>query len=146
MIPLIVLVVAFAVFRVVGFAFAYFATWQSSLRAALGVMFLLTASAHWGSRRADLIGMVPRGFGSPSVWVTVTGFAELMIAAGLQIRAIAFLVAIAAAAMLVCIFPANAKATREKLTIGGRPVPSFGARLVIQIVFLAALTAAAWPH
>jgi uncharacterized membrane protein len=145
MIPVFVLVAAFAVFRLLGFAVPYFADWQPSLRAALGVMFLLTASAHRGRRRADLLRMVPPGFGNAALWVTLTGIAEVLIAVGLQFPRIALFVAILAAVMLICIFPANAKAAREKLTIAGRPVPSFGVRLLIQIVFLAALAAAVWP-
>jgi len=36
------------------------------LRAALGIMFFLTASAHWGKRRPDLIRMVlPSAFSRP---------------------------------------------------------------------------------
>jgi len=145
MIPLIVLAVAFVVFRLAGFAVPYFANWQIALRAALGVMFLLTASAHWGRRRGDLVRMVPPAFGNAGLLVTLTGIAEILIAVGLQIPRVALLVAIDAAIMLICIFPANMKAAREKLTIGGRPVPPLGARLVIQLIFFAALAAAAWP-
>ena len=144
MIPLIVLVVAFAGFWLAGLGVAWFADWQHALRAALGAMFLLTASAHWGKRRPDLVRMVPRGFGNAGLWVTLTGIAELVIAAGLQVPATARAVALLAAAMLVAIFPANAKAAREGLTIGGRPVPRLGVRIAIQVVFLAALAAAAW--
>jgi len=146
MIPVIVLVIAFAAFWLAGFVVPYFADWQLALRAALGAMFLLTASAHWGSRRADLVRMVPRGLGDGAMWVTLTGIAEILIAMGLQVRFAALPVAAAAALMLVCVFPANAKAAREKLTIGGRPVPRLGLRLAIQVVFLGALAAAVWPH
>jgi uncharacterized membrane protein len=144
MIPLIVLVISFAVFRLTGFGVAYFSNWQHALRAALGVMFLFTASAHWGRRRPDLVRMVPAAFGDGSKWVRITGIAEGLIALGLQVPRAAMPVAIAAATMLVCIFPANLKAAREALTIGGRPVPGWKARLCIQIVFLAALAAAVW--
>jgi uncharacterized membrane protein len=144
MIPLIVLVVAFAVFRLVGFAVPYLADWQLSLRAALGVMFLLTASAHWGKRRADLVRMVPPNLGNREFWVTVTGIAEILIAIGLQVPRIAVIFAMIAFIMLLCIFPANARAAREKLTIAGRPVPNLGSRLAIQLVFLAALLASVW--
>jgi uncharacterized membrane protein len=146
MIPLIVLIVSFAVFRSAGLGLTYFADWQHALRAALGVMFLLTASAHWGSRRLDLIRMVPSTFGNAGAWVTLTGIAELLIAVGLQFSPVAPAVAIAAAAMLVCIFPANMKAAKERLTIGGRPVPTLGVRLAIQVVFLIALVLSAWPR
>jgi uncharacterized membrane protein len=146
MIPLIVLIVSFAVFRLAGFSVSYFADWQHALRAALGVMFLLTASAHWGSKRPDLIRMVPSAFGNAGAWVTLTGIAEVLIAVGLQFPLVAPAVAIAAAAMLVCIFPANMKAARERLTIGGRPVPQLGVRLAIQVVFLIALVSSVWPR
>src|ERR1700690_3555493 len=49
--PLMVLAISFVAFRLAGFEIAYFADWQNALRAALGVMFLLTALAHWGKRR-----------------------------------------------------------------------------------------------
>ena len=55
------------------------------------------------------------------------------------------LVAALAAGMLVCIFPANAKAAREHLTIGGKPVPGLAMRAGIQVVFLGALAASVWP-
>ena len=144
MVPLIVLVVSFGVFRLVGVWLPYLSDWQMSLRAALGVMFLLTASAHWGRRRPDLIRMVPPAFGDGGRWVTLTGIAELLIAAGLQVPIAAMPVAVFAAAMLVCIFPANVKAAREKLAIAGRAVPAFGPRLAIQGLFLGALAAAVW--
>ena len=145
MIPVFVLTVSFIAFRIAGLAVPYFAHWQLSLRAALGVMFLLTASAHWGKRRADLIRMVPRTLGNAPLWVTLTGVAELLIALGLQIPFIALPTAAFAAAMLICIFPANVKAAREHLSIAGRPVPALLPRLAIQAVFLTALTASVWP-
>jgi uncharacterized membrane protein len=144
MIPLIVLVVAFAAFRLAGLGVPYFADWQHALRAALGVMFLLTASAHWGKRRPDLVRMVPAGFGNAATWVTITGIAELLIAAGLQVPSAARWFGWAGFIMLIALFPANAKAARERLTIGGRPVPDVWTRAAIQIVFLVALAAAAW--
>ena len=146
MIPLIVLVISFAVFRLAGLGVAYFADWQHALRAALGLMFLLTASAHWGKRRSDLMRMVPRVFGAAGVWVTLTGVAELLIAVGLQLSRLAPIVAGMAAVMLVCIFPANIKAAQERLTIDGKPVPGLVVRLGIQTAFLFALAASAWPR
>jgi uncharacterized membrane protein len=144
MIPLIVLLVSFVGFRLAGFGVAYFADWQHALCAALGVMFLLTASAHRGKRRPDLVRMVPRGFGNAEAWVTMTGIAEALIAVGLQFPRTALPVAAAAVVMLVCLFPANLRAAREGLTIGGRPVPGWRLRLLIQIVFVTALVAAVW--
>jgi uncharacterized membrane protein len=144
MVPLIVLTVSFAAFRLVGIRLPYFADWQISLRAALGVMFLLTASAHWGRRRPDLIRMVPPAFGDGGKWVSATGIAEVLIAIGLQVPIAAIPAAVSAVVMLACIFPANMKAAREKLAIAGRAVPALGLRLAIQMVFLSALAAAVW--
>jgi hypothetical protein len=41
-------------FRTVGVEWVYFTGCNLALRIALGVIFLLAASAHWGKRRADL--------------------------------------------------------------------------------------------
>jgi len=65
---------------------------------------------------------------------------------GLQIRGVAPLVAAIAVVMLCCLFPANLKAAREHLTILRKPVLSAGPRLLIQLVFVAALIASAWPR
>jgi len=46
MAPLICLLVAFLVFLGLGLVVPYFADWHTALRAALGAMFLLTASVH----------------------------------------------------------------------------------------------------
>lgn len=60
MIPFAVLVIGFVAFRVVGvLSLPALDSWQPALRAALLPMFLITASAHWGKRRPDLVRMVP---------------------------------------------------------------------------------------
>ena len=141
MAPLIVLIAAFLVFRTLGFLLPYFADWHLALRAALGVMFLLTASAHQGKRRPDLIRMVPDNVGDPRTWVTLTGIAELAIAITLQIPRLAPFSASVAIVMLCCIFPANIKAAREHLTILGQPVPPIVPRILIQLIFIGALLA-----
>jgi len=147
MIPLCVLVVGFAVFLLLGhLGVHYFLAWQHALRAALGIMFLLTASAHWGKRRPDLIAMVPASFPGASMLVTVTGLAEIAGAVGLQIPAVAPFAVMGLFLMLIAIFPANVRAARHKLTIGGRAVPTLVPRTLIQIVFLGALWFAAFPR
>lgn len=146
MAPLICLVAAFVIFRIAGLEWRYFADWHHALRAALGAMFLLTASAHWGKRRSDLVRMVPKGVGNPGTWVSVTGVAEIAIAIGLQVQPLAPWVAALAVVMLCCLFPANLKAAREHLTIDGRPVLPAVPRLLIQLVFIVALVGSVWPH
>jgi uncharacterized membrane protein len=144
MAPLICLVASFLTFRGVGLFVPYFADWQIALRAALGAMFLLTASAHWGERRPDLIRMVPQGIGHAGTWVTVTGIAEIALAAGLQISQLAIWAATAGIVLLCCLFPANLKAARQQLTIRRRPVLPALPRLLLQLVFIGTLMAAVW--
>jgi uncharacterized membrane protein len=135
MAPLVVLITSFAAFRILGFGVPYFADWHHAPRAALGIMFLLTASAHWEKRRPDLVHMVPRGIGNAGLWVSVTGVAELAAAAGLQVPRMAQWAATAAIAMLCCLFPANMKATKAHLVILGKPVMGVGPRLGLQVIF-----------
>jgi uncharacterized membrane protein len=144
MAPLICLIASFLIFRAAGFFVPYFADGHIALRAALGAMFLLTASAHWGKRRPDLVRMVPQGIGNPGTWVTVTGVSEIALAAGLQIPQLARWAAVAGAIMLCCLFPANLKAAREHLTVDRRPVLPALPRLILQLVFVSALMAAIW--
>ena len=68
MAPLIVLVTCIVVFCLAGLAgLAAFRDFGFVLRAALGIMFLFAASAHWGKRRPDLIRMVPPVFPRPDL-------------------------------------------------------------------------------
>jgi uncharacterized membrane protein len=145
MAPLICLIAALLIFRILGLEWHYFANWHMAMRAALGAMFLLTASAHWGVRRTELIRMVPESMGNARIWVSLTGFAEIAIAAGLQIPRIALWTAGIAVIMLCCLFPANVKAAREHLTISRKPVMPVVPRLILQVFFIAALASSVWP-
>jgi uncharacterized membrane protein len=144
MAPLICLVTSYLLFLGVGLFVPYFADWHIALRAALGAMFLMTASAHWGERRPDLISMVPQGIGHAGIWVTVTGMAEIALALGLQIPQLALGAAAAGTMMLCCLFPANLKAASLHLTIHRRPVLPALPRLLLQLAFIGALIAAVW--
>jgi hypothetical protein len=78
MIPIVVLLASFAVLRLAGFlGVAALDNWNLSLRIALFLMFLLTASAHWGRGRPDLIRMVPAAFPAPATIITITGVLEI---------------------------------------------------------------------
>src|SRR5262245_56417488 len=81
------------------------AGWYTPLRLALAGMFLLTASAHWGRRRPDLVRMVPPAFPRPGVIVTLTGVLELLGAAGLLVRPLAPLAAGGLSLLLLAMFP-----------------------------------------
>lgn len=137
MIPFVVLVVGFCLFVAIGLTGNhYLADYRHALRPALAIMFLLTASAHWGGKRADLIRMVPAALARPDLLVTVTGLLEIAGAIGLLIPATAPIAAWCLALLLIAIFPANVHAARQKLTIGGRAVPQLKTRLCLQIVFI----------
>jgi uncharacterized membrane protein len=142
MAPLIALTTSFALFAALGLAgVPLLAGWLAPLRFALSVMFLLTASAHWGKRRPDLVRMVPPAFPRPDLLVTATGLLELAGAVGLLLRSTASYAAAGLTLLLVAMFPANIHAARAGLTIGGRPVPSLVPRTALQLLFLAATLA-----
>lgn len=140
MVPFYVLVGAFLLFKILGLiGLSYFEGWHSSLQGAVAVMLLLTASAHWGTKRPDLIRMVPPIFPKPGWIVTATGLLEIAGAIGILFPATSQATSIGLAVLLVAMFPANVRAAREHLTIGGRPVPKLPLRIVLQLVFLAAV-------
>jgi uncharacterized membrane protein len=142
MAPFIVLVTLFALLSILGhFQIPVAFGWWTSLRLALAGMFLLTASAHWGKRRPDLIRMVPTSFPRPDLLVTLTGVLEILGAIGLMLTKFAPYAALGLAFMLVAVFPANIHAAQQRLTIAGRPVEPLLPRALLQIVFLAATIA-----
>ncbi|HKE26103.1 MAG TPA: DoxX family protein [Bryobacteraceae bacterium] len=146
MIPFIVLVITTLILRVIGAAgVALLNSWTWSLRGGLALMFLFTASAHWGKRRGDLVAMVPSAFPRPDLMVSATGVLEILGAVGLLIPAIAPLASAGLALLLISLFPANVRAAREGLTIGGRPATALPLRTVLQLVFLVAVLAAGLP-
>jgi len=138
MAPFIVLVTLFVLLSVLGhFQLPIALGWWSSLRCALAAMFLLTASAHWGKRRPDLIAMIPPVFPKPDMLITLTGALEIIGAAGLMLPTAAPYSAL----MLLAVFPANVYAARKRLTIAGSQVPALFPRTLLQIVFLTATVA-----
>jgi uncharacterized membrane protein len=119
--------------------------WFTSLRIALAAMFLLTAWAHFGGLRPDLVRMVPPAFPRPDLVVTLTGLAEFAGAIGLLVPRVAPLAAASLAVLLVAMFPANIHAALHDVTLGGRPPTPIVLRTALQLVFLAAMVAAAAP-
>src|SRR5215475_4126614 len=111
MIPFIVLVLATLLLRGIGAAgVSLLHNWAWCLRGGLALMFLFTASAHWGKQRTDLIAMVPRAFRRPDLMVSATGVLEILGALGLLIPATAPIAAACLAMLLVALFPANVRA------------------------------------
>lgn len=142
MVPFIVLIALFVLLSALD-RFHIFAAygWWTSLRLALSGMFLLTASAHWGKRRPDLIRMVPPVLPRPELLVTVTGILEILGAIALMIPSVTHFAAFGLSLLLMAVFPANVHAARQCLTIAGRQVPALLPRMLLQIVFLAATVA-----
>jgi uncharacterized membrane protein len=146
MLPLLVLIASTLVLRAVGAAgVLVLESWSICLRGGLAAMFLLTASAHWGRRRRDLIQMVPAAFPRPDLIVTITGLLEILGAAGLLLPRTAGAAAACLAVLLVAMFSANVRAAQHRLTIGGKPATALPLRTLLQIVFVTALLAAGFP-
>ncbi|QQZ08411.1 DoxX family protein [Heyndrickxia vini] len=140
MAPFILLIVSFLIFRLIGFlGLSYFDDWETSLRMAVALMFIFTATAHWGKRRPDLIKMVPPALPNPEFIVTITGILEIVGAIGLLIPITSSIASIGLAILLIVMFPANIRAARKGATIGGRPSTTLIPRTILQIIFLIAV-------
>ncbi len=147
MVPLIVIVSAFALLRLAGaLGVTALKDWRLCLRWAMALMLLVTASGHWGSRRADLVAMVPPAFPQPELLVTLTGILEIAGAAGLVWTRTARLAAVCLAILFVAMFPANVYAAQQNLTIGGSPVTPLPLRTFVELVLVASAVAIAWPR
>jgi uncharacterized membrane protein len=140
MAPLVALIAGFLVTRLVGLLGVHALDgWQPALRCGLALMLLLTASAHFASkRRSDLIAMVPPSLPRPDLLVSITGALELVGAIGLLVPATAPLAAGCLAVLMLAMFPANISAAKRRLTLAGRPVTPIGVRTLLQAAFVAA--------
>jgi uncharacterized membrane protein len=116
--------------------------WVVRLRVSGAAMFLLTASAHWGAMRPDLVRMVPDIFPHPELLVTLSGIAEILGAVGLLIPRLAPYAASGLTLLMIAMFPANVHAAREGLTIGGSAVWGVVPRGLLQLAFIAWMLAA----
>jgi uncharacterized membrane protein len=146
-IPFLILVISTLVLRALGAAGLHsLDSWTFSLRGGLALMLLVTASAHWGKRRSELIAMVPPVFPRPDLMVSLTGVLEIAGALGLLVPKTATAAAACLAVLLLALFPANIRAAREKLTIGGRRVTPLPLRALLQLAFIGALIVAGFPE
>jgi uncharacterized membrane protein len=137
LIPFLVLLFGTLVFRLLSLTgILFFASWQHALRAGLALMFFLTASAHWGRKRADLLQMVPPRIPFPRLMVTLTGLAEIAGAGGILWQRTAPLAAVGLMLLLLAVFPANVYAARHSMTVGGSKVTGLPLRTILQVVFL----------
>jgi uncharacterized membrane protein len=144
MIPLIVLLISFAVLRLTGYlGMAPLDNWNLPLRISFFLMFMLTASAHWGRGRPDLIRMAPAVFPAAGAIITITGILEVLGGVGLLIPRTARAAAICLAILLVAMFPTNVRAARKGLTILGRNAIGVAVRGAMEAFFIGALLSVA---
>ena len=147
MTPLFVLVATTLGLRAAGAAgVRRLRSWPLALRGGLAAMFVLTGMSHFVGMRDDLISMVPPALPQPELLVTLTGVLELAGAAGLLVRRTVPWAAGGLAVLLVLMFPANAHAAIEGLTIGGEQAMALGPRALLQLVFLGATLAVLAHH
>jgi len=144
---LIVLVVAWLVFRLLGvFGVPLFHTWHASLAYGLAAMFLFTSIAHFNRLRNDLARMIPPLFPAPRTIVTLTGLLEIAGAIGLMFPHFRHQAASGLLALLVVMFLANIHAARVGGMLGGKPVTPLWLRAPMQFLFIALLWWAARPY
>lgn len=140
MIVLIVLVVSLFVFRGLGaLGVASLDSWPAAVRGGLVMMFALTSSAHFTRMRHELAAMVPKALGNGMAWVYFTGVCEIAGAIGLLLPRFRAAAGLCLIALLLAMFPANMKAAREGLKIGGKPATALWLRAPMQILFLGLL-------
>jgi uncharacterized membrane protein len=112
------------------------ATWHSSVRFALAIMFAFTGIAHFNRLRHDLVKMIPGFFPQPMLIIYLTGIFEYLGAAGLLIPRFRALAGICLILLLAGMFTANVNAALKKMTLGGKPVTELWLRAPMQILFI----------
>jgi uncharacterized membrane protein len=137
MVVLGVLLVSWLAFRATGaMGAAPLRSWRASGRWALAAMLFFTAYAHFGPMREDLARMVPEWAPSPMVLVYVTGLLEVAGAVGLLVRRTRRAAGIGLCVLFLAMFPANVKADREGLTVGGSRATPLAVRVPMQVLFV----------
>ena len=137
MIVLAVLAVSWLLFRGLGMlGIKSMSSWVGALRYALAVMFLFTASAHFGSMKEDLIRMMPPWVPRPREFVYFTGACEIVGAIGLLVPGLRRAAGIGLILFLLAVLPANIHAARHKVTLAGRPATPLLLRVPMQVLFI----------
>ena len=140
MAALIVLFASWLVSRGIGaLGVAALASLHGSARFGLAAMFVFTGFAHFTTTKYEMARMVPSVFPHPMGMVYFTGICEWVGAIGLLVVKTREAAAIALIVMLVALFPANIRAVREGLTVGGRPATQLWLRAPMQVFFVGLL-------
>ena len=101
-------------------------------------MFLFTASAHFTSMRETLVRMVPKSVPYPRQMVLFTGICEIFGAIGMLIPVLQRAAGIGLILLMLAVLPANIRAARSAVTLGGQPATSLWLRVPMQVFFIGA--------
>ena len=137
MIVLFVLLISLLLYRAIGaLGVAALATWAGATRYALATMLVFTASAHFTRMKNDLARMMPDWIPQPMALIYFTGVCEIAGAIGLLVPGVRQAAGLALVVFFVLVFPANVKAARTGIAVGGkRPTPLW-LRTLMQILFI----------
>ena len=138
MIVLFVLLISLLLYRAIGaLGVAALATWAGATRYALATMLVFTASAHFTKMKNDLVRMMPDWIPRPMALVYFTGLCEIAGAIGLLLPSVRQATGLALIVFFIVVFPANVKAARTGVGLGGkRPTPLW-LRASMQVLFIA---------
>ncbi len=137
MIVLLVLLISLLLYRAIGaVGVAALATWAGATRYALATMLVLTASAHFTKMKGDLLRMMPDWIPQPMTVIYFTGVCEVAGAIGLLVPIVRQAAGIALILFFILIFPANVKAARSGVGIGGKRATPLWLRALMQVLFI----------
>jgi uncharacterized membrane protein len=136
MAPLIVLIGVTLLARGLGLVWTGLDSWVEAARLGLAVMLIFTASAHFGSRRAGMIEMVPAWVPYPQMVITLTGLFEVIAAISLFIPVLRPWQGVLLVLYFIAVFPANVQAARLETKLGNYRTTPLALRAPIQLLFI----------
>jgi uncharacterized membrane protein len=138
MVVLFVLLISLLLYRAIGaLGVAALATWVGATRWALATMLVFTASAHFTKMKHDLVRMMPDWIPQPMALIYFTGLCEIAGAIGLLLPGLRQGAGIALIVFFIVVFPANVKAARTGVGLGGKRATPLWLRSSMQILFIA---------
>src|SRR5260370_25995715 len=99
-------------------------------------MFTFTGVSNYTKLKHDMVRMMPAIFAKPLLLVYITGVLELLGALGILLPEARALAGICLILFLLAVFPANVKATREKILLNNKPATTLWLRLPMQVLFI----------
>ena len=137
MIVLFVLLISLLLYRAIGaLGVAALATWAGATRYALATMLVFTASAHFTKMNHDLARMMPDWILRPMALIYFTGVCEMAGAIGLLVPSVRQAAGLALVVFFVLVFPANVKAARTGVAVGGKRATPLWLRASMQVLFI----------